>query len=77
MTLQQAPWAARGDFSSTLDALAVRLREGLVERAQAGRELDGWLNALQRVEETRAQAQGNANPQLALAVLGSDLEQLL
>ena len=77
VTLQQAPWSARGDFSSTLDALAVRLREGLMERAQAGRELDGWLKALQRVEETRAQAQGNANPQLALAVLGSDLEQLL
>jgi hypothetical protein len=48
-----------------------------MERAQAGRELDGWLKALQQVEETRAQAQGNANPQLALAVLGSDLEQLL
>jgi len=77
VTLRQAPWSARGDFSGTLDALAVRLREGLVERAQAGRELDGWLKALQRVEETRAQAQGNANPQLALAVLGSDLEQLL
>ncbi len=77
VTLRQAPWSARGDFSGTLDALAVRLREGLMERAQAGRELDGWLKALQRVEETRAQAQGNANPQLALAVLGSDLEQLL
>ena len=77
LALGQAPWSARGDFSSTLDALALRLREGLVERAEAGRELDGWLQALQRVEETRAQAQGNANPQLALAVLGSDLEHLL
>ena len=75
--LAQAPWSARGDFSGTLDALAVLLREGLAERADAGRDLDGWLKALERVEEVRTDAQGNANPQLALAVLGSDLEQLL
>jgi DNA polymerase-3 subunit delta' len=75
--LAQAPWSARGDFSSTLDALALLLREGMVERADTGRDVGGWLQALERVEEIRTEAQGNANPQLALAVLGSDLEQLL
>ncbi|UCD24615.1 MAG: DNA polymerase III subunit [Gemmatimonadota bacterium] len=77
VALAQTPWSARGDFSHTLDALAVRLRDGLVERAEAGGELRGWLEALERVEETRAEAQGNVNPQLALAVLAGDLERLL
>jgi DNA polymerase-3 subunit delta' len=75
--LGQAPWSARGDFSAMLDALAVRLRDTLVQRSRSGVNLDGVLAALQRVEEIRAEAQGNANPQLALAVLGSELERLL
>ncbi|UCG85576.1 MAG: hypothetical protein JSW71_16830 [Gemmatimonadota bacterium] len=75
--LRQTPWAARGDFSATLDALAVRLRDRLMKRTQSGQELSGLLTALRLVEQTRAEAQGNANPQLALAVLGSELERLL
>ena len=75
--LGQTPWAARGSFSATLDALAVKLRERLASRTQSGRGVEQCLEAMQRVEETRAEARGNANPQLALAVLASDLEQLL
>ncbi len=75
--MAQTPWAARGEFSAMLDALAVRLRDKLVQGSRSGANLDSTLAALRRVEETRAEAQGNANPQLALAVLGSDLERLL
>jgi len=75
--LAQAPWAARGDFSTVLDALAVKLRDRLVEQARAGQQVERCLTALRRIEETRTEARGNANPQLALAVLAGDLEQLL
>jgi len=77
-TLAQLPWAARGDFTALLDALAVRLRAGLEEAAGSeDTSLAGRLEALRCVEETRASAQGNVNPQLALAVLAGDLERLL
>jgi DNA polymerase-3 subunit delta' len=76
--LSQPPWSARGDFSATLDALALELRDRLQRSAAAG---DGraphWLQALRLVEERRAEAQGNANPQLALAVLAGELERVL
>jgi hypothetical protein len=76
--LSQPPWAARGDFSATLDALAVHIRSRLQESAErGGTDLERWLRALHRVVETRAEAQSNANPQLALAVLAGDLERLL
>lgn len=75
--LGQNAWGARGEFTAMLDALAVKLRERLVQRMSSGARLDGTLAALGRVEETRAEAQGNINPQLALAVLGSELERLL
>lgn len=75
--LTQPPWAARGDFSTALDALAVKLRDRLVEQAESGQQVERSLAALRRVEETRTEARGNANPQLALAVLASDLEKLL
>lgn len=78
LVLKQPPWEARGHFSDTLDALAIRIRSRLAEGAlRADRPLAPWLDALRRVEETRAQAKGNANPQLALAVLAQDLEALL
>ncbi len=77
IALKQPQWAARGNFSGMLDALAVKLRDGLVQRSETGKRLEGWVEALRRVEETRSQAQGNVNPQLALAVLASDLERLL
>ena len=77
--LRQRTWAARGEFTSLLDALSMRMRAELSESAAAG---DGGglaprLEAVRRIEEARLAAQGNANPQLALAVLASDLERLL
>lgn len=75
--LEQPPWAARGDFTAGLDALAVRLRDTVAkEAAQHPERLPGRLAALQAVERIRTEAQGNANPQLALAVLARDLEEL-
>jgi len=75
--LAQAPWAARGDFTASLDALALRLRDGAAKEALASPErLRRRLAALEAVERIRTEAQGNANPQLALAVLASDLENL-
>lgn len=69
------PWAARGDYSATLDALAVQLRAEL-ERGAAddGARLPDLLEGLRLVEEARAAAQGNVNPQLGLAALARDLE---
>ncbi len=76
--LGQTPWAARGDFSTMLDALALSLRRGLEERARRGDAgaVRRWVAAVRRVDETRAAARGNLNPQLALAVLSRDLEGL-
>lgn len=76
--LGQLPWAARGDFSATLDALAVRLRTGLQAEADGDPlRLRRWLRALERVEAIREDAQANVNPQLALAVLAGGLEGLV
>ncbi len=76
--LGQAPWAARGEFTAVLDALAVKLRAGLAEGSTSeSNRLEAQLKALRLVESTRAAARGNANPQLALAVLASELEGLL
>jgi DNA polymerase-3 subunit delta' len=78
LALAQPPYAARGEFTEMLDAVAVHLRREL--RDSAGRDEEGTLKrmrALQRVEATREAAQGNANPQLALAVLAEELGALL
>jgi len=75
--LAQASWGARGDFSGTLDVMAVRLRDELVDPTTSPERMEACLRALKRVQETRMEAQGNANPQLALAVLASDLGSLL
>jgi DNA polymerase-3 subunit delta' len=74
--LKQGTWAARGDFTEMLDALALKLREG-VRQGAAGTRVRGWTRALARVEEIRSDAQGNVNPQLALAVLAGELERWL
>ena len=75
--LAQAPWSARGDFTETLDALSVRLRDGAAKDARANPErLRRHVAALKAVEQIRVDAQGNLNPQLALAVLAMDLEAL-
>lgn len=76
--LGQMPWSARGEYSATLDALAVRIRAGLEEESTGnGQRLHRWLGALRRVDEARADAQANVNPQLGLAVLARDLERLI
>jgi hypothetical protein len=77
MALAQASWGARGDFSGTLDMLAVKLRDELTTPSTSPERMEVCLKALKRVQETRMEAQGNANPQLALAVLASDLGDLL
>ncbi len=75
--LAQAPWAARGDFTAGLDALSVRLRDGAAKEARGNSEgLRHRVTALKAVEQIRLDAQGNVNPQLALAVLARDLEEL-
>ncbi|HEY2824173.1 MAG TPA: hypothetical protein VGI83_01380, partial [Gemmatimonadales bacterium] len=50
--LKQGTWAARGDFTAMLDALALKLREG-VRQGAAGTRVRGWTRALARVEEIR------------------------
>jgi DNA polymerase-3 subunit delta' len=75
--LGQASWGARGDFTGTLDALAARLRDEIAKPGVSPERTAACLNALERVQETRTEAQGNVNPQLGLAVLASDLEGLL
>jgi hypothetical protein len=53
------------------------LRDGAAKEAPANPErLRRRLAALKVVERIRTEAQGNANPQLALAVLARDLEHL-
>jgi DNA polymerase-3 subunit delta' len=78
LALAQAPWQARGTFTGMLDALAVSLRKELKESVERERpNADSWVRALERVEATREAAQANVNPQLALASLASELEELL
>jgi DNA polymerase III subunit delta' len=87
--LKQGPWAARGDFTAMLDALAESLAEGA--RSQAGRPtrgplpeslrsprpLEALLAAQSRVLTAREAAQGNVNPQLLLSVLADELAEVL
>lgn len=74
--LRQAPWAARGGFTDLLDALAGEL---LAEARRAGNpdRVQALTQALDRVEAAREDAQGNVNPQLVLADLGSQLTEVL
>ncbi|MBI4421409.1 MAG: hypothetical protein HY560_11345 [Gemmatimonadetes bacterium] len=76
--MAQPPWAARGDFTAMLDALALQIR-GRVASAQRGEHarLRQWTTALRRVEIARWEAQSNANPQLAVATLAQDLRGLV
>ena len=87
--LKQGPWAARGDFTAMLDALAESLAEGA--RSAAGRPIKGQLPeplrtprtveallaAQTRVLAAREAAQGNVNPQLLLSVLADELAEVL
>jgi DNA polymerase-3 subunit delta' len=76
--LGQTPWSARGEFTAMLDAMAVRLRSVLERDAADGRPtLRRRLRALRALEEARASAQENINPQLLTAVLAERLEGLV
>jgi DNA polymerase-3 subunit delta' len=87
--LRQPPFAARGEFTAMLDALADTLAEAArgalgqrprrpVPAALRGRsEPAALLRAAERVAEAREAASGNVNPQLLLAVLGGELAEAL
>ena len=81
--MRQGTFAARGDFTQMLDALALRI-EGALRAAHgvaggerlavfAGAGPETLLGMLEKVQAARATAQGNVNPQLLLAVLGQEL----
>lgn len=65
--LAQQPFQARGGFRDMLDGLLERLRE----RAREGEDTARVVRAIAQVLEARWLAQGNVNPQLVTAVLGS------
>jgi DNA polymerase-3 subunit delta' len=87
--LRQAPFAARGEFTAMLDALADTLGEAargslgqptrrpvppaLIRRGDPA----PLLRAMERVAEAREAAYGNVNPQILLAVLGEELAEVL
>ena len=76
--LKQGAWAARGDFSATLEALAEVLADRARKAAAGGtRELAGLVRAQERVQAAREAAQGNVNPQLVLAALQNELVEAL
>jgi DNA polymerase III subunit delta' len=87
--LRQTPWAARGEFTAMLDALADTLGEaaraalGGAPRLALPRGLDqaqdaaALIRAIDRVADAREAAAGNVNPQLLLANLGEDLAEVL
>jgi len=74
--LKQAPWAARAGFTDLLDALAALLVAEARRTDDPGRVL-ALTEAMDRVETAREDAQGNVNPQLILADLGSQLAEVL
>jgi len=81
--LKQQAFAARGEFTAMLDAMAAALRDALrgadsVRPAGLrGRDHDRLLVALGAVLQARDTAQGNVNPQLLLASLGEELAETL
>ena len=87
--LRQTPWAARGEFTAMLDALADTLtdaaraalgeapRRPLPEALRNRRDAAALVRALERVAGAREAAAGNVNPQILLATLGEDLAEVL
>ena len=87
--LRQPAFAARGDFTALLDALAetladaARAASGVAPRrplpaiVQRGRDPAAFVSALQRVAAARESGAGNVNPQLLLAALADDLAEVL
>ncbi len=87
--LRQTPWAARGEFTAMLDALADTLGEAaraalgeqprrkLPDRLRDRRDPAALIRAIDRVADAREAAAGNVNPQLLLATLGEELAEVL
>jgi DNA polymerase-3 subunit delta' len=87
--MKQPPYAARGDFTAMLDAVAETLGEAA--RGTLGqpvrrpvpqallryRSPDPLLKAMEHVADAREAAWGNVNPQILLAVLGEELVEVL
>jgi DNA polymerase-3 subunit delta' len=87
--LKQTPFAARGEFTAMLDALADALGEAarsalgqptrreLPDALKRPRDPARLMRALELVSEAREAAWGNVNPQLLLAVLSGELAEEL
>jgi len=87
--LRQTPWAARGEFTAMLDALADTLGEAarvalgemprrtLPDGLRHRRDAAALIRAIDRVADAREAAAGNVNPQLLLATLGEELAEVL
>jgi DNA polymerase-3 subunit delta' len=88
--IRQPAFAARGEFTALLDALAetladaARLASGVKPRRAlpkavrtGGRDPVALVGAMQRVAAAREAAAGNVNPQLLLAALADDLAEAL
>ncbi len=78
VALRQGVSQARGEFTGMLDALAMALADEARDGAATGawRPTAAAAAGVARVLEAREQAQGNVNPQLALASLMNDLAAL-
>ncbi len=88
-SLRQNPWQARGEFTTMLDSLAdllgeaaraatgERPRRPVPERLLSAKSPARLSLALDRVQVAREAAQGNVNPQLLLAVLTTQLAEVL
>ena len=87
--LGQVPWAARGDFTAMLDALAETLGDGaraslgqpairpLPRQLLGDRSTDRLVRATEQVLAAREIARGNVNPQLLVAALAEELAEIL
>jgi DNA polymerase-3 subunit delta' len=87
--MRQGVWAARGDFTAMLDALAGNLsdaarelsgsrpRRPVPEPLRKAKSVEALMEAQAKVITVRETAQGNVNPQLLLAVLLDDLAEVL
>jgi hypothetical protein len=87
--LGQPAWAARGEFTAMLDAVADTLgdaargtlgqptRRPVPQKLLRHRRPDSLLKALEHVADAREAAWGNVNPQILLAVLGDELAEVL
>jgi hypothetical protein len=79
IAVRQGASGARGGFTGLLDALTVLLHERSHDSASQGRgaEAAGFARAIEFVENAKAVARQNANPQLVTAVLLEDIAEVL